>query len=267
MTGYDGENHVPGGYILLARKIRESEIWAWSSDQIRFFLYLLLEARWDPKPRRVGEVTIQRGQVLKSFRKISEENEFTDNRQVRRWSTSTVKRMVDRLREAEMVSTHGTELGTLFTITNFSVYQDPERYSLELGTEPGTHLEQVRNNRKKDKKDNTPPGQEFEALRERYSESQLTVLDQTFDAIRSTRKTGRVADTILLREMRYWAGFEPEEVVQACHTYLEKGYASEGKREEYLRGILRGLARDEAQPTTGVQPTIKLQPHPYRRLS
>ncbi len=152
----DGQQrHIGGGYVRVARKLKESAIWSQDPHYLRLWTYLMLSARWDEKPVQKGGVTIGRGQVLKSFRRIADENEWTENRALKRWSPSRVKRMLDWLRENEMVSLHGTELGTLITISNFNDYQDPETYRSELGTEPGTQSERSRNNRKKEKKGNT----------------------------------------------------------------------------------------------------------------
>ena len=146
------QRHIIGGYIRVARQLKESAIWSQDPHFLRLWTYLLLSARWDEKPIERGSVTIGRGQVLKSFRRIADDNEWTENRALKRWSTSRVKRMIDWLSENEMVSLRGTELGTLITIRNFNDYQDPESYRLEPGTELGTQSERSRNNRKKEKK-------------------------------------------------------------------------------------------------------------------
>ncbi len=149
------QRHIAGGYIKVARRLKESAIWSQDPHYLRLWTYLLLSARWDEKPIKKGIVTIGRGQVLKSFRRIAEENEWTENRALKRWSPSRVKRMLEWLSRNGAISLHGTELGTLITISNFNDYQDPETYRMELGTGPGTQSERTRNNRKKDKKENT----------------------------------------------------------------------------------------------------------------
>ena len=158
------QRHIIGGYIRVARQLKESAIWSQDPHFLRLWTYLLLSARWDEKPIERGSVTIGRGQVLKSFRRIADDNEWTENRALKRWSTSRVKRMIDWLSENEMVSLRGTELGTLITIRNFNDYQDPESYRLEPGTELGTQSERSRNNRKKEKKENTTYPSDFERV-------------------------------------------------------------------------------------------------------
>lgn len=124
------------GYIKLYRALQGSEVWAWPPRYLKLWVYLLLEARW--APQSVAGLSVSRGQVVKSYSQIQKDNEWVENRGVRRWSKSQIKRMVDRLVEAGMVTTSETELGTLFRIRNFEKYQ-----GLTLPASP--NLEQLRN--------------------------------------------------------------------------------------------------------------------------
>jgi len=75
--------------------------------------------------------------------------------------------------------------------------------------------------------------------RSRYSPEQLVVIDDAIVAFRSTRQTNRIADSVILGEFEWWAGHTPDSVVEGLRTYIEKGYATEGKAEKYARGIVR----------------------------
>ena len=142
-------DHVPGGFVLLSRGLAESEVWRWDSHHLRFWVYLLMSvnARKD-RPVKLGAVTVGYGQVLKSFRKIREENECVENREIKQWSQSRVGRMLARFEDAGMIVTLGTGLGTLITVQNFALFQDFGAYSAELGTEPGTQWGQCGDNNK-----------------------------------------------------------------------------------------------------------------------
>lgn len=121
--GDDRRAQVADGYVILPRALRDHAIRRMPPRYWSLFTYLLLGARWDHAPHVIGSVTIRRGQLLKSFGKIAEENEWVENRQVKRWSKSTVGRMMDWLCEVGEVSTLGTELGTLITLRKFNDYQ------------------------------------------------------------------------------------------------------------------------------------------------
>ena len=75
--------------------------------------------------------------------------------------------------------------------------------------------------------------------RSRYTPEQLVVIDSAIAGFRSTRKTGRIAPSVILGEFVWWEGHTPENVVEGLRTYSEKGYATDGKDEKYARGIIR----------------------------
>ena len=88
---------------------------------------------------------------------------------------------------------------------------------------------------------------EIHFLIERYPDPEI--IEKTFQEISSTRKTGRIADSVKLGILKSWAKYPVESVMQGIRTYLEKNYASEGKNEKYLAGIIRNLPTPPATPT------------------
>ena len=103
---------ISGGFILLARTILDSPIWGRDLHHVRFWMYLLLQARWQEEPTEVGGITIERGQFLKAFRKIQEECEWVENQRIRRWSTSKIHRMVSWLETRGCIYTKTTTLAS-----------------------------------------------------------------------------------------------------------------------------------------------------------
>lgn len=85
------------------------------------------------------------------------------------------------------------------------------------------------------------PKEKISEKRLRYTAEQLRVIDQAVDAFRSTRKTNSIADSVILAEFQWWERHNPESVTEGLRTYLEKGYATEGKAEKYVRGIVRNI--------------------------
>ena len=157
----EAQDYVPGGNVLVARAIRQSPLWTWDSEHLRLWIYLLTSVNASETPIVIGYVTVGYGQVLKSHRRIADENEYTANNKVARWSTSRVSRMLDRFERAGMVTTLGTDLGTLLTVRNFRKYQDFGTYRSDLGTDLGTGSEQARNNNKQSiqSNDTNPPSE------------------------------------------------------------------------------------------------------------
>lgn len=89
-------------------------------------------------------------------------------------------------------------------------------------------------------------GTAWEELRGRYSPGQIRVMDRYFEVLATTRKTGRIAGTVQVKEMEYWAKFPPEVVAEALQIHIRK-YPS--KKESYTRGIMRELAREKGPGT------------------
>lgn len=93
---------------------------------------------------------------------------------------------------------------------------------------------------------------EIHFLKERYPDQEI--INQVFQAISGTRKTGKISDSVKLGILKAWAKYPTEQVMQGIKTYSAKGYASEGKSEKYLLGIIRNLPTPPATPTG---PTMK----------
>ncbi len=96
------------------------------------------------------------------------------------------------------------------------------------------------------------PEEEILENRTRYSPEQLAVVDSAVAAFRSTRQTNRIADSVILQEFEWWANHEIPKVVAGLRIYVEKGYAAEGKDENYARGIIRNC--NEAEGARSLPP-------------
>lgn len=140
-------------WFKLHRKIFENEVWM-DLKLFRFFVYLIGQAVFAKNGIKKGNIYIKRGQLLKSYRKIQDELEYIENNSIKKYSLSTIKRMVEKLEEKEMIKTESTQLGTLFTIVNYTKYQDKEQEKEQKIKELRTELEQYRNST------GTPPEQQ-----------------------------------------------------------------------------------------------------------
>ncbi len=123
------------GFILLSRSIQDKSIWSDDPSMLKFWLYILLKANYNAdKVYELGSVKIRHGEVLKSYRKIADENEYVSNNRVVRWSTSRIARMLSLLEKSGRITYTKTELGTLIHINNFAKYQAFDSYKARLGT-------------------------------------------------------------------------------------------------------------------------------------
>lgn len=145
-----------GGAFLTSREIFENPIWQ-DVQKFRIFFFIYGNAVFAEEGVRIGGIKIQRGQFLRSYRNLSKDLEYVENKSVKTYSVSVIKRKVDSLVKENRLKIEETELGTLFTVVNYEEYQGFQRYSRknveQCWNSDGTVLEQQRNNNNKDIKD------------------------------------------------------------------------------------------------------------------
>ena len=125
------------GVFQIDRELFENSIWN-NITEFRLFFYILGNAVWKQGGARKGSVEIKRGQYLRSYRNLCKDLMYLDNNAEKYYNVSTIKRAVDRLVRDGRLEIKETELGTLFTVVNYDLYQGFERF--ERGD-----LEQPRN--------------------------------------------------------------------------------------------------------------------------
>lgn len=105
-------NNSDNGFIVLHRKLLE---WEWFDDPktAMVWLYLLLRANW--KPNKWRGIEIGRGQTLETYPKIAKATGL---------SVQSVRTAVFHLKSTGELTAESTGYGTLFSITQYSKYQD-----------------------------------------------------------------------------------------------------------------------------------------------
>ena len=120
---------IPDGYVLLARRLKDSKLWQCPPDTMRVAMYLLHEARWKAEPKQYPpDLNVHRGQVLTSLRDIAEECSWWENRKVRKYSAQKIKRIIDTLCEIGFCKRISDTFGTHLSICNYETYQDAGNY-------------------------------------------------------------------------------------------------------------------------------------------
>ena len=116
-----------GGAFQTAREIFFHPIWK-NVVEFRLFFLIYGMAVFNPEGEKYGDVKVNRGQWLRSYRKIQKDLEYIENNSVKYYSLATIKRAIQSLEEQEMITTKNTKLGTLFTVVNYDKYQRLENY-------------------------------------------------------------------------------------------------------------------------------------------
>lgn len=150
------------GAFLTSRELFGNPIWK-NIVEFRLFFLIYGKAVFSEEGVRVSdELFLERGQWLRSTRKLQEDLTYIENRQVKTYSTSVINRCIKKLEREQRICTKTHELGTIFTVLNYEIYQGFGNYknkNMEQNLEQhqnsvGTVLEQSGNNNKKENKEN-----------------------------------------------------------------------------------------------------------------
>lgn len=163
------------GWFKIHRELFESELWH-DVSTLRLFLFLLAQASHKDGIKTKG-IELQRGQYVRSYRKLADDLSYKEGRGYKKYSLSTIKSCVNKLIDAERVNVKETEAGTLFTILNYAKYQDLEDAEKES---PNTQNEEVRTNAELTPNEvRTNPEQEQELKNLRIKELNITTTSTT----------------------------------------------------------------------------------------
>lgn len=149
------------GAFQTSRDIFNSPIWKNIVDFRLFFLIYGSAVFSEDGVRLAEDLTLKRGEWCRSIRKIQEDLQYIENRQVKTYSTSVISRCIKRLEGMQMVCTRKHELGTVFTVVNYEQYQGLSNYKKDnlerdlehSGNSGGTLGEHSGNNNKNVKKE------------------------------------------------------------------------------------------------------------------
>jgi hypothetical protein len=150
------------GAFQTSRELFDNPIW---KNIVEFRLFFLIYGRAvfsEDGVRLADDLILKRGEWCRSTRKLQEDLQYIENRQVKTYSTSVINRCIKRLEKSQRICTRIHELGTVFTVVNYEQYQGFDGYKKtnleqdleQSGNSRGTVEEQSGNNNKKENKDN-----------------------------------------------------------------------------------------------------------------
>ncbi|MBN6887764.1 DnaD/phage-associated family protein [Cytobacillus horneckiae] len=221
------------GWIKLHRRILDNDLW---HDVTTFRLFTLLLLRATHKDGvKTKSIVLKRGQYLRSYSKLAEDLEFREGRGFKKVSKSTIKRSVQKLIDAGMVTVSETDSGTVFTIVKYQGYQgfDDDTKSIN-GTDSDTLTERTRN------EGGTNPEQEQECKNVRMKENNI-----------STTTELNYGDEYYLCFQSHMNAFQREEI----NSYLDDGLSDEvicaafrkaaenGAKYPYAKSIINNWAK------------------------
>ena len=218
---------IQGGCILLARKMLKSGIMEKPPLFLKAWVWMLMQASFK------DHGNLKRGQFFTTYQGMCDAMAYKVGYRTVRPTIKEMRGVTKFLTKTLMMGTTKVTHGMIITILNYDYYQSLLNYEgHNEGAQQGQNEGTILTRKEKERKN---PG--FFSLKKRYANPEL--IDEVFQAIASTRKSGKVADSVLIAQMRKWQKYPVEQVETGIKIYLEKDYASQGKREEYLLGIIR----------------------------
>jgi hypothetical protein len=176
---------------------------------------------------------LKRGQFFTSYQRMCDAMAYKVGYRTVKPTLKEMRGVTKTLTKALMIGITKVIHGMVITILNYDYYQSLINYEgHNEGQGKGHNEGTISTRRVKERKD---PG--LFSLKKRYAHQNL--IDDVFQAISSTRKSGRVAESVLIAQLQKWEKYPIEQVESGIRVYLEKDYAGQGKREAYLMGIIR----------------------------
>jgi hypothetical protein len=132
--------HIPNGYVVIARKIRKSPLWLSLKATHRLVMIeLLLQAQFqDGQVVRNGEILdLKRGQLATSYQQIVDDISDKDV------TVKVVRNAINKLVSHDFLAKDEAKIrakkGLLITIANYGFYQDADNYKgKEEGKDKGS---------------------------------------------------------------------------------------------------------------------------------
>lgn len=168
------------GYFTIERALLEHNIWTEEPfTKGQAWVDLIGRANFKKKERLYGGrcITIGRGQLITSTRALAKRWQ---------WSEKKVRNFLGALKDAEMVSTKGTALGTLITVENYTKYQ-PQGRAKDTAEEQALDADRTQTGRtegihkKKEKKEKNDKKGEYARTRATPDDDWVIVYDPEED--------------------------------------------------------------------------------------
>lgn len=251
------------GWVKLWRKSLDSG-WLQNGDLWRFWCYCLIKASHVHKKQIIGyqEVHLCPGQFIFGRKKTSIELKMSERK---------IRTCLDKLRNMQNLTIKSTSKFSIITILNWSTYQCDERQNDQQHDQHATikrpsndHKQECKNVRSAFTSSRTNVLEEAPAsdLLARYSEPQRDRIKDCWNCIRTTRRSSKIADSIVISELEKWDKFDVRRVMYGIEKYLSGEYYQDGKKENYLYGIMRNATQKEIDGTNGKGPPINPESGP-----
>jgi hypothetical protein len=126
--------NIPGGCVLLARKMLDSDLMSQSPLVVKLWVWLLLKANWKDRDQ------LARGQLVTTIQEMREAMSHYSGWRKETPSPDEIRSAYGALRKTARVTVTRTVRGVVITILNYGVYQDLESYASHTGDRKGNAM-------------------------------------------------------------------------------------------------------------------------------
>ncbi len=282
---------IKGGAFQLARKIFTSPVWSRDADTFRLFVWIVGNANFrDTEAESRGELMTSHSELAQALITYQRNTPLILSiKQIRdrlKWLVSegmikaTPIQSQKRRKVRGSVGGSGTPKsqgvksggGVRIVVVNYDTYQTLDNYKVRgFGQGVRSGGKSVKGHPTQDKapesltktdpknvlkecirkEEERTPSAVLPDLKKRYPDRDL--IERTLAALRSTRKSGKIADSVLCNFLKSCAKYPIETVEGAFRTYLDKEYHKQGKTERYLLGIIRNFRIEDINPDLAIE--------------
>jgi len=262
---------IPGGFILLARRLFDSEIWNEPPLYFKVWVFLLMSA--NHKDQVGGK--LKRGQCLIRYEDIQDATTYMVGYRRERPSKPQIAKILRRLREGNMIATTKTTRGLVVTICNYETYQDPSKYESN-NEDPATAMRRQQlgstinkndKNDKNDKKKETTPSPSSGKPKKKQPDSQAI---QIYDFLKEESLKAREIDlgndgrikSVRKIQARLNSKCSVEECREAGKNYLWNPWWKEHTEIKFWKHVfesdskVKQWVRKKPEPEKAIQRTI-----------
>ncbi|MGV3465550.1 MAG: hypothetical protein ACO1OT_09690 [Heyndrickxia sp.] len=266
---------IPGGYILISRKLIESEIWDKPPLYIKVWIYLLTKAQ------HKHYKGLKRGQLYISIPEIIEGCSWRKGYRKEKPTKDQVFQIIDWLRKphgevnegdsgATMITTTRATQGMVITIDNYDFYQDSKNYEsnnesnngkVTRATIPKRQPDNIKQECKNDKNEQEEKIiAEIKDLRQQYSSDIQSLIDRYWNMIKKTRKSGQIKYSVILKTMKQWIKYPSGVIEYSLHKHITS-YDDGDHDEKYTLGIMRNTTPEQASDLLDKKVNSRNQPN------
>ena len=129
----EDQEYIPGGFILLSRKLLKSGIMEESPLHLKLWVWMLMQASFK------DHGNLKRGQFFTSYKKMQKAMGRKIGWRTEKPTINELRGVMKTLMKARMIHTMKVQHGTIVTILNYDRYQTMENYEFMHDSHNDSH--------------------------------------------------------------------------------------------------------------------------------